>query len=277
LKPSIVAYNLCLNAWAQSDVRESSPRAQSLMLNMMNLNVTPDRTSFHTVMTALSRSFPYDDESAQKTEAMIKRMYVANEAQTGTVRTRSKGNTNDNDVDTSVKPTSMTYAIAIEAWAKSSIGNNDGAGDGSAAHVPAHKSINARRLLDELLRRYAAGEAGMEPTIHAYTSVLKACASSNINLNHNNDDEKKDILMTAINTYEEVRNDDGMTSTLVMDNYFFSIMIRAICHLLPEGSNERLPLLGRVYNDSKRDKQVSEEIRRLCTENEVTKFLKKAL
>lgn len=79
--------------------------------------------------------------------------------------------------------------------------------------------------------------------------------------------------MIAINTYEEVRNDDGVALSLITDNYFFSTMIRAICHLLPEGSSERLPLLGRVYNDSRRDKQVSEEIRRVCTENEVTSLL----
>jgi len=247
--PTTETYNLCLDAWSHCDVKEASTRATLLLdeLLLVSKDVNPDQSSFHALMNTFARSFPHDPNAAIKAEETITQMSNLHES---------------GKYGKPLKPTTWSYSIAINAWAKSKETHDENG---------IHKAINSRRLLDTLLERHMVGENDMKPSIHAFTSVLSACAFSG-------KDDMKDIMSIAIKTYEEVR-DDIHDLNVSGDEFFFATMLAAVRNQVPEGSSIRMPLIERIYGEAKEagcaGPKVIRELRTSCTKDELRSLLGK--
>jgi hypothetical protein len=243
--PTVETYNLCLNAWAQSDVKESAERASLLFDDITNHGtVSLDLSSCHCLMTACSRSFPYDNNSAQAAERVLDRMLMLN----------TVGQQNE-----SIKPTQFTFSIAINAWAKlKNIYDANGI----------HKAAHARRLLDVLLKEHLDCKID-KPSIHAFTSVLNACTF------HGKDDEKN-IAEIAIKTYDDVMSDEHWLN-IPPDHFFFANMIKAInAQMQLKSSPARIALFQRIHKDAKEagcaTPRFMTEMREAFSEDELPSF-----
>ena len=245
--PTTETYNLCLNAWAQSDVKESAKRASVLFDELMNHDdIGLDLSSCHCLMTALSRSFPYDSKSAQEAEKVLDKMSML----------KIVGHKNG-----SLEPTQFTYSIAINAWAKAKkVYDANGI----------HKAVHARRLLDVLLKEHANGNID-KPSIHAFTSVLNACTFPA-------NDDPKDMVKVAIKTYEDVLNDERWLN-ISPDQFLFANMVKAInAQKMPlKSSSHRFAILDRIHKDAKDSGCVTprliKELREACSEDELRSML----
>lgn len=237
---TVETYNLCLNAWAQSDVKESAERALLIFDEITNHGtISLDLSSCHCLMTAFSRSFPHDINSAQEAETVLDRMPLLN----------TLGQQNE-----IIKPTQFTFSIAINAWAKSK--NIYDANE-------IHKAAHARRLLDVLLKEHLDGNID-KPSIHAFTSVLNACTFPGKH-------DEKNIAEIAIRTYEDVMSDEHWLN-IPPDHFFFANMIKAInAQMQLKSSPARIALFERIHKDAKEagcaTPRFMTEMREACSED----------
>jgi hypothetical protein len=246
--PTIETYNLCLNAWAQSDVKESAKRASALFEELVNHDdIGLDLSSCHCLMTAISRSFPYDIDSAQEVEKVLDKVSMLH----------NLGHKNEY-----LEPTQLTYSIAINAWAKAKKSYDVNG---------IHKAIHTRRLLDVLLEKHANGKSD-KPSIHVFTSVLNACTFPAMS-------DSKDVVEVAIKTYEDVLNDERWLN-ITPDQFLFANMIKAInvqMMLSKSSYYQRLAILERIHKDAKNAEcvtpRVMKELREACSEDELRSML----
>ena len=246
LAPSTETYSLAMNVWAQSDVEESAARTLALFEELVeSTEISPKHSSCHCLMTAFARSFPSNPNSAQQTEEVIAKMLNLREIGINNV---------------SLQPSELTYSVAINAWARSkNTLNKHGV----------HKATNARRILDIM-----TGDQDFRAPIHAFTSVLSACAFKGGTSTGIEESSERDVLEIAWKTYDEVVAGDV---NVVADSYFFCAMIKVLRSHLPKTSPKRMQFIGRVYADAKEAQcaspKVVKELRASCDADELRLLL----
>ena len=252
MRPTVVTYNSCLNAWAQSDTRDAAPRAAALLQRMIesSLNnedaVQPDQASFNTVLNAWARYSRYDLGAPEKAEELLNLMYDM--YYSGRLK--------------AVKPDVYSYTTVINAWAR-------------AGERP-DKTENARRLLDVMISKYDADELDMKPDVIAYTSVLNAAAHSTP---HSTDgDLVEDNPFTsvsaassegpysiALRTYQELQNDPFHLG-ISPDHFAFAAMLQVIRQHTAKASAERRQMVETVFDEACAAGQVSSFVIRALRE-----------
>lgn len=236
IRPTVVTYNSCLNAWAQSDTREAAPRADALLKRMIesSLNnedaVKPDQVSFNTVLNAWARNSRYDAEAPEKAEELLNLMYDL--YYSGRFK--------------AVKPDAFSYTTVINAWAR--------AGERS------DKTQNARRLLDAMISKYNADPLDMKPNVIAYTSVLNAAAHSrphSVGCDLVEENPFTSVSATsmegpysiALQTYQELQNDPHHLG-ISPDHFAFAAMLQVIRQHTTKASAERRHMVETVFDEA---------------------------
>jgi pentatricopeptide repeat protein len=135
VRPTIVAYNAVLHAYAQADKAEQADRLLQRMLDDETVLVRPDETTFNTVLSAWAKSKSPD--APLQAEALLADMQ-------------------DGPVDT--QPSVISYSSVLQCWAKSS-------SQGAAEH--------AEELLREM-QGHAGNNPRAQPNIICYNIVLNA-------------------------------------------------------------------------------------------------------
>ena len=117
LSGSIVPFNSCLNAWAQSFTRESPHRADDLLQRMLDpelqslAQIYPNAVSFNTCMLAWSKSSKFEEGSSAPERA---------EELLNLLKEISKGDDDDNSHDkqnSKLRPDVRSYVTVMNAYA----------------------------------------------------------------------------------------------------------------------------------------------------------------
>ena len=252
LRPTVVTYNACLNAWARSDTQEAAPRADALLQRMIESSfsdkdaVKPNGASFNTVINAWARYSRYDSEAPQKAEDLLNRMYDLYYSER---------------LDDTCKPNAVTYTSVINAWARS-------------GERP-DKTENARRLLDAMLSKYDSGEADMKPGIMAYTAVLNAAAHSppsSVGNNDGGEDEFNSVAeciegpySIALQTFLEMQNDIHSLG-ISPDHLAFAAILQVIAKHTDPASGERRQMVETIFAEACKAGKVSSFVIRALRE-----------
>lgn len=225
LKLTAAPFNAAINAWAQSDVKESAERAQNILDRMMTQRIVkPDLTTFNTVMNAWSRAI-HDETAPIKVAELLTVMYDMVEAK---------------ELHKSARPDRMSYSSLIMAWAKSK-------DKSSASH--------ARDVLNDQMQVYLAGDANAKPGITSFTGVLTAAANSPPRLIGADDfgteqmpgSESTDPYRIAMTTYTDIVT-DKFGLGLKPDHIVFSQMLSAISKHNDPRSTERQTMTRHVFD-----------------------------
>lgn len=188
-------YNAVISAWAKSEEKESSSRAEQILLNMENRFaeganfLKPNTVTYSSVINALAKSG--EPGAAEKAEVILQNMID---------RYQIYG-------DEDVKPNTISFTTVIDAWARSgekgavfraekillqmenlySLGYKD-----AQPNVNTYSTLinawsksgekgsasRAEQILGEMERRFIEGEYHLKPNIFTYNAVMNALANS---------------------------------------------------------------------------------------------------
>jgi len=226
-KQLTISFNIALNAWARSDVKEAGPRVDVLwQLMLEDPLLQPNRISMNSVIKTWARAF--NPIKAQEILNFVSDLY-----ESGTITD-------------SEKPDAVSYSTVMSAWAKSNI---------------PEKTVKARQLLDTMLIKYEAGDSVLKPSLVAFTTVLNA--ASNNTLDENKEDsfgilsaKGEEIYNIALQTYNEVL-DDTHHLGLFPDSLIFAAMLKVIAIHVDASSAERRHIVQTVFDDACNAGQVS--------------------
>ncbi len=127
-----------------------------------------------------------------------------------------------------VRPTRQSFAIVINAWAKTSY---------------PRKAFKARELLQEMKER-SRGNKNLKPNAYIYASVLNACAYT-----FGDEDVKSEALSIAIETFQECKHHNDVV---------YGTFIKACNTLMDENDPERIELIKNAFVHSKQKGLVSD-------------------
>lgn len=157
-RPTEVAFNSAIDAWAKSGERDAPRRAEALMRTMWRLHreggnedVRPSVISYNSCLNALSKSS--DDDAVEHARRLVQEMISRGE---------EEGEGSD------LIPDTVTYTLLINVVAKSPDHEN--------------KAAEARRIVVELRERAEVTAAPSSPphralpNVMTYNAVLQACS-----------------------------------------------------------------------------------------------------
>jgi hypothetical protein len=225
LKLTAAPFNAAINAWAQSDVKESAERAQDILDRMLREQIVkPDLTTFNTVMNAWSRAI-HDETAPIKVAELLALMYDMVESK---------------ELHKSDRPDRVSFSTLIMAWAKSK--------DTSSAS-------NARDVLNDQLQAFLAGDVSAKPGIISFTGVLTAAANSPPRIIGEDDfgaeqmpvSESTDPYRIAMTTYTDIVTDKYGLG-LKPDHIVFSQMLSVISKHNDPRSTERQTMTRHVFD-----------------------------
>jgi hypothetical protein len=155
-KPSVVAFNAVISAWAHSPERGSAGQADKVFKTMENLyfdetkpnynHLQPDTISFNSVITAWTNS--KEEAAVVNAEAYMERMddYY--------------NSVGSKFLD--VQPDAYTYNLCISSWVRSNLG--------------VISAKNAERLLLNMIDRFLEGDERLKPNQKIFSAVINAWA-----------------------------------------------------------------------------------------------------
>ena len=233
-----IAVNSAINAWAKSDVQDAPLRAEALLHRMMQIeSVKPTTRAFNTVLNAWARSAKRDKEAPQRAEEMLAFM---NEL-------HSWG-------ESHMGPDAYSYATVMNAWANS----NDPL-----------KAREAKRLFDTMLEKHNGGESNVQPRTVMYSTMLDAAASSPPVADQSSDGDTEELgggegtghdpYAQAVECYKEILT-DKLGLGIIPNHITFAAMLKVIKTHTDRKSNERLQMVERVFEDARRNGQVSAQV-----------------
>lgn len=220
---SVVPFNACLNAWAQSNTPESPRRAEELLQKMLDPELThvqPNTGTFNACLQAWAKAARSNPKAPEKAEELLNLL---------------------ESVD-AVQPDATSYATVMNAFAQSN--RND-------------KALQARRLLESLL----SNRQTMKITAVPFTILLNAVAySRNMNDISGNAavedvdvfvgaEELEDPYSIALETYSELR-DDTYNLGIIADHLAFATMLDVIRQHTDAESIERRQRVEGVFEDA---------------------------
>jgi hypothetical protein len=215
-----ISCNIAITAWARSDVKESSQRAQSLLQRMAESeSLQVDKVSLNAAIQAWARSF-----EPEKAEGVLNVMIDQYEA----------GNL-------SCRPDIVSYGTVMNAWARSD---------------RPEKTKQTIKLLEIVLSKYRSGMENMKPDNIVFTTILNSAIRFSGN---DNDGPKEDAYRLALQTYEEVLNDRHGLG-IKPDSFLFSTMLKVIDSHTDISSAERRHMIETVFNDACAAGQVGSDV-----------------
>jgi len=229
IRPNLVAFNTCIKAWAKSgEGSYGARRAEKLLDRMQNYGVTPDLHTWNTIIDCWSKS--RSRESGQKAEEILRKMND---------QFLISGNIED-------MPNIMTYNSVLDAWSKSrspiAAIRAKAILDHLEKHAEKNSIIRADKLTYSMVINAFAGSreadkverteeifqrmtnAGLQPDVHTYTSIIKGCA-----YDFDNGEKSYHIAKKYMNQMRE-------SSQAKPNNISYATMLRACKHLLYQGS-----------------------------------------
>ncbi len=252
LKASIVPFNACLNAWAQSFTPESPYRAEKLLHKLLDpelqsvTQIQPNTVSFNTCMQAWSKACKFEETAAPtKAEEFLELLVKLSEE----------------DPESKLKPDLRSFATVMNAYALSQ----------------QHDSVTqTRRLLMDLIQNgrgnYFETNHKDKMNAHPFTIVLKAAAntknkdesSSTENLDDDlafggSDDTAAaldDPYTIALETYSDLLN-DSFELNVSPDHFAFAEMLNVIAKHTSSESIERRQRIEEIFGDACNAGQVS--------------------
>jgi predicted RNase H-like HicB family nuclease len=232
LVANVVPFNSCLNAWAQSNAKESAPNAEELLHKMLDpsiheiTGVQPDTVSFNSCLNAWAKASRDDPEAPEKAEELLRLMLDLQTSE---------------QLDATAKPDFQSYTIVMNAYGKSS-------------HI--HKTMHARRLLNALLSN--VGDMGKKKISAVPFTVLLNAAAHSPSLyddetidafGESSDEQVNDPYEIALETYRELREDVHKLG-VAPDHIAFAAMIDVIAQHTDPESIERRQRLEVVFKDA---------------------------
>jgi pentatricopeptide repeat protein len=189
-KPDVICYSSVMNCWAQSEQREAADKSMALLREMQSLwkqghsTMRPNVICYTTVLSAYTKR-----GQAAEAEALLEEMYL-------------DYTTSGNE---SAKPTTTSYNIVMNCWAKS--GEPNAAGKSLAmllkmqslwkqgystvrpdaisyntvmsAYAKQGQAAEAEALLEEMYVDYSTnGNGKAKPTVISYSAVMNCWAKS---------------------------------------------------------------------------------------------------
>lgn len=258
LSGSIVPFNACLNAWAQSFTPESPHRAEDLLHRMLDPNlqaiikIQPNIVSFNTCMQAWSKACKFKESAApEKAEELLTLLVKLSKEDVGSPNINEKW---------SLRPDIQSYVTVMNAYALSQKEDS---------------VIQTRRLLLDLIQeirgRYLDSDGKGQMNAHPFTIVLKAAANINL-IDYSSDDpeenafgsldtedkviSEKDPYIIALKTYSELINDTYDLGASA-DHFTFSEMLVVVAKYTSAESIERRQRVEEVFQDACNAGQVS--------------------
>lgn len=227
LKPDIISYNSCLNAFAKA----RDPMSAQLLLDRMEnmyangYHVKPDTYSYNTVISAWA--FSDHEHAAEIAETIFERMETSQiRLDTTTFNTLLSAWGRQRDPERAadilhhmftikksgvydVRPTTQSFAIVINAWAKTKYPK---------------KAFKAKGLLNEMKERSKRNKK-LRPNSYIYASVLNACAFS-----FGSQEVRQEALSIAIDVFKECR---------CRNDVIYGTFIKACKNLIDDDDDKR--------------------------------------
>lgn len=246
---SVIPFNACLHAWAQSNTSSSASRAEELLHKMLDpafsqdTSIVPNTTSFNTCMQAWAKAARDNPKAPEKAEELL------------TLLT-SLGDGDDNDVTIrNLKPDVASYTTVMTAYAKS---------------TRVDKAVQARRLLDSML---SSKDSAIARKISAvpFTVLLNAVAHSPSPQEMENDQESEfgaggdimeiqdDPYSIALTTYSELQ-EDLHDLRVRADHMAYATMLDVVAKHTEAESIERRQRIERIFEDARSAGQVSASV-----------------
>mmetsp|Transcript_13522 Transcript_13522/g.25375 ORF Transcript_13522/g.25375 Transcript_13522/m.25375 type:complete len:774 (+) Transcript_13522:140-2461(+) len=246
IKPDIISYNSCLKAFARAGDPIS---AQSLLDRMESLytsghSVKPDTYSYNTVISAWA--FSGHDHGAEIAETIFDRMETSDiRMDTTTFNTllSAWGRQKDPDRATDilhhmfavkksgkydVTPTSQSFAIVMNAWAKS--------------RYP-RKAFKAKQLLEEMKERSKYNEK-LKPNVYIYASILNACAFS-----YGSPEIRGEAIIIATEVFKECKH---------RNDVIYGTFMKACNSLMEHDDTRRAGMIEAVFRECREKGYVSD-------------------
>jgi len=260
LSGSIVPFNSCLNAWAQSSTSESPHRADDLLHQMLDpelqavAKIYPNTVSFNTCMLAWSKSSKFEKQSSAPERA---------EELLNLLKDRSKENDHNshNKKNWKVRPDVRSYVVVMNAYAISRRKDS---------------VFHTHRLLSDLLQEVRDGYFDMCDTdkINStpFTILLKAVANTKrmnqspkeieesafgpIDEDEEGLSESIDPYSIALKTYSDLIN-DTYDLRVRADHFAFSEMLAVVESHTEAQSIERRQRVEEIFSNACQVGQVS--------------------
>jgi hypothetical protein len=246
---SVVPFNACLSAWAQSNAPKSAMRAEELLHKMLSpdLKVTPNTTSFNTCMQAWARASRKDTNAPGKAEDLLKLL-------------TSLETDNDRIADV------QSFTTVMSAYAKSK--RKD-------------KAIQCRRLFESLLSSTVVDKKQI--TAVPFTVLLNAVEHSSSggigdggDSDFSHDSIEDDPYTIALETYRELQ-EDLYNLGVQVDHLSYATMLGVLEKHTSVDSVERRQRIERVFEDACSNGQVSnrllEVLFRVCPSQDMLQSL----
>ncbi len=240
---SIVPFNACLNAWAQSFTPESPYRAEELLHKLLDpdlqaiTQVRPNTVSFNTCIQAWSKACKFQ-ESAEpaKAEELLTLLVKLSE----------------DDDSSGLRPDIRSYATVMNAYALSQKQDS---------------VVQTRRLLMDLIQegrgKFFETHGKDKMNAHPFTIVLKAasnCKTTESSEEESDFGEESNILedpyTIALETYLDLL-DDKFDLGVRPDHFVFAEMLNVVAKHTDSESIERRQRIEEVFGDACSAGQVS--------------------
>ena len=253
LSGSIVPFNACLNAWAQSFTPESPHRAEELLHKLLDpdlqsvTKVQPNTVSFNTCMQAWSKACKFEGSAAPEKAEEILTLLVNLSAEEEM----------SSDKHWKLNPDIRSYVTVMNAYALAQKEDS---------------VIQTRRLLKDLIQegrgRYFDTNAKDKMNAYPFTIVLKAAANAKTkngsseeaeDFAFGSDDEGllvEDPYTIALDTYSDILNDTYKLG-VSPDHFVFSEILAVIAKYTSSESIERRQRVEEVFHDACNAGQVS--------------------
>lgn len=161
-RPNVLTYTSVIGAIARTQDKDMGQRALDILDRMRNHGVEPDMVAYTSVLNCWAKTRGKEERKESHTQALrilkeMEDLYV-----------RTKGQVGDNHARYDVKPTSITYAIAIKA-----IGNS------FASNAP----NMAEDLIHHMKNMTDSGTINVRPTVETYNALIMSLSSGRPNAN----------------------------------------------------------------------------------------------
>jgi len=226
VQPNTISFNACIDAYAKNG---DGDKAEEL-LNMMDelyqnegiQEYKPDTRSYNSVMNAFSKSL--EKNAAAKAETILRKM-------TSIYEQESHGE--DLKVNLKVKPDFFSFAIVINAWARS---------------LEYGKAKKAQQLYLEMVDLYNEGNRSLRPNVVIFNSVLNACAYT-----VGDDNEQQNAMGIAASMMKELKKSPHVN----LDHITYGTFLKVILNEMPQ-SDARSQLVDTVFRKCAMNGQVGQ-------------------
>jgi predicted hydrolase (HD superfamily) len=236
-RPNAFTYGAAIDAYVRNSASDAAllEKADALLKRMLqdytqggNLEALPNKIMYTNVIDAYSKYGGID--GANKAEALVLNMELL-------WRDGKKENPENNAFEV-LRPSSVTYSAAINAWAKSR---------------KFGKAQKAYQMLQRMIQLYKDTDRkadDLRPNVFAFTAVMNACAYT-----VGEDTEKSQALKIAAATYKQSKASNDKFGQ--PNHVTYATFLRACSNLIPPGP-QRDSSLRSVFEKCQQDGQVSD-------------------